>query len=153
MKNLTIIVAMSENNVIGLNGKLPWHMPSDLKRFKNLTINNSVIMGRKTFESIGRILPNRENIILTKQNNFNIYGAKIANNLEDAIKQSSNNVFIIGGEEIYRQTLPIVNKLEITKIHRNYDGNAFFPKINYSEWNLTNKTNYKDYSFLTYTRK
>lgn len=153
MKNITIISAMSENNVIGLDGKLPWHIPEDLKHFRNLTLNNSVIMGRKTFESIGRVLPKRENIVITRQKDFYFDNIKVANSLDDALNMATKNIYIIGGEEIYKQSLPIANILEITRIHKNYEGDKFFPKINYDEWNLINKINKEKYSFLTYIRK
>ncbi|MBI2056873.1 dihydrofolate reductase [Candidatus Pacearchaeota archaeon] len=137
--NLTIIVAASENNVIGIGDKIPWKISEDMKRFKELTLGHPVIMGRKTYESIPpkfRPLPERKNIILSrtfKQKE----GISVARSIEKALDFTGNKEsYIIGGEIVYKAFLPLINKIELTRVHRNYEGNVFFPKINWENWNL-----------------
>jgi dihydrofolate reductase len=154
MKNLTIIAAISENNVIGINGQLPWKIPEDLHRFKKLTMGNTIIMGRKTFESIGKPLPGRENIVLTRQPNYKEQGIILAHTIEEAIAISKNDsIYAIGGQEIYRATLPLANAMEITRVHRNYEGDTFFPEIDYSQWKLIDQEEWGDFSYMSYSRK
>ena len=159
---LTIIAAASTNNVIGFNNKLIWNIPNDLKRFKELTLGHSVIMGRKTFESLPNPLPKRRNIIVTKNKDYSRNGIEVTSNIEDAIDlcKSDSQPFIIGGGEIYSQTIEIVDKIELTRVFGNYKGDAFFPNIPINEFKLVNeKVNYLDndiklkYSFLTYIKK
>ncbi len=128
---LTLIVAMSENRVIGRDGGLPWHLPDDLKRFKRLTTGHTVVMGRRTYESIGRPLPNRENIILTRQPGYTVEGATVLPSLEAALANLTDReqVFIIGGGEIYRQALPLADRIELTLIHQHIEGDTTFPEI------------------------
>ena len=161
-KEITIIAAVSENNVLGKNNKLIWHIPDDLKRFKKLTLGHSVIMGRKTFESIARPLPQRKNIILTRNKNYKAKGAVIAHNVKEALNfcENDNQPFIIGGGEIYKLFMSISNKIELTRIHKSYDGDAFFPEILEEKWKLVNskKNNLSDtkvinFSYLTYLKK
>lgn len=156
--NLAIIVAISENNIIGIKNKIPWRIKEDMLRFKRLTINHPVIMGRKTWDSIPekfRPLPERKNIVLSKsQINEKIY---IARNIEEALELTeSKDSYIIGGEKIYELFLPLANKIELTRVHNSYEGDAFFPKINWNEWDLINEeknVNEIPYSFMTYIRK
>ena len=159
---LTIIAAASTNNVIGFNNKLIWNIPNDLKRFKELTLGHSVIMGRKTFESLPNPLPKRRNIIITKNKDYSRDGIEVTSNIEDAIDlcKSDSQPFIIGGGEIYSQTIEIVDKIELTRVYKDYQGDAFFPDIPRDKFELTNElVNYLDddsstkYSFLTYIRK
>ena len=159
---LTIIAAASTNNVIGFNNKLIWNIPNDLKRFKELTLGHSVIMGRKTFESLPNPLPKRRNIIITKNKDYSRDGIEVTSNIEDAIDlcKSDSQPFIIGGGEIYSQTIEIVDKIELTRVYKDYQGDAFFPDIPLDKFELTNElVNYLDddsstkYSFLTYIRK
>ena len=159
---LTIIAAASTNNVIGFNNKLIWNIPNDLKRFKELTLGHSVIMGRKTFESLPNPLPKRRNIIITKNKDYSRNGIEVTSNIEDAIDlcKSDSQPFIIGGGEIYSQTIEIVDKIELTRVYKDYQGDAFFPDIPRDKFELTNElVNYLDddsstkYSFLTYIRK
>jgi dihydrofolate reductase len=159
---LTIIAAASTNNVIGFNNKLIWNIPNDLKRFKELTLGHSVIMGRKTFESLPNPLPKRRNIIVTKNKDYSRNGIEVTSNIEDAIDlcKSDSQPFIIGGGEIYSQTIEIVDKIELTRVYKDYQGDAFFPDIPPDKFELANElVNYLDddsstkYSFLTYIRK
>ena len=159
---LTIIAAASTNNVIGFNNKLIWNIPNDLKRFKELTLGHSVIMGRKTFESLPNPLPKRRNIIITKNKDYSRNGIEVTSNIEDAIDlcKGDSQPFIIGGGEIYSQTIEIVDKIELTRVYKDYQGDAFFPDIPPDKFELANElVNYLDddngtkYSFLTYIRK
>jgi len=161
--SVSIIVAKSENNCIGVDGKLPWHLPADLKHFKEITTGSPVVMGRKTFESIvsllGKPLPNRRNIVVTRNSSYRPDGAEVMHSLSDAVKLESN-VFVIGGAQIYEQALPLADSLYITNVHTRVDGDAFFPDINENEWQIVNSETHQhddvneyDYTFLTYERK
>lgn len=144
---ISLIVAIDDKNGIGKNGKMPWDVPADLKRFKELTLNHPVIMGRKTFESIGRVLPGRTNIVVTGDLGFKIKDlasqgqalrSYVVNSLENAIEQAkkaigSDEVFIVGGGQVFREAINIADKLYITKIEGDYDADTFFP--DYSEFN------------------
>ena len=160
----SIIAAISENNVIGKNNKLLWHLPEDLKRFKELTTGHTIIMGRKTFESIGKILPNRKHIVLTRDEKYHVNdeNVQIVNNIEDLEKyvKTEEENFIIGGAIIYRQLILKVEKMYITRIHKKFEGDAYFPVIDESSWKVTeaiqgikNEKNPYDYEFITYERK
>lgn len=155
--NLTIIAAISENNVIGNQNNIPWEIPEDMKRFRDLTLNHPVIMGRKTFESIieklGKPLPYRKNIVLT--NSLSEFkGIYLAKTINEALRLTEDkDSYIIGGKQIYESFLSIVNCLEITRVHKNVEGDTFFPEVNWEEWNLINENKKEDYSFLTYLRK
>lgn len=136
MPKLSIIVAMSSNRVIGVNNSLPWHLSEDLKHFKTLTTGHTIIMGRKTYESIGKPLPNRRNIVISRNLNAFYGGVEVVHSLEDAFSTSSNDeeVFIIGGSNIYEQSLHLVEHLYITEIKKSFEGDAFFPEIDKSLW-------------------
>ncbi|MCX7181727.1 MAG: dihydrofolate reductase [Candidatus Methylopumilus sp.] len=136
MPKLSIIVAMSSNRVIGVNNSLPWHLSEDLKHFKTLTTGHTIIMGRKTYESIGKPLPNRRNIVISRNLNAFYGGVEVVHSLEDAFSTSSNDeeVFIIGGSNIYEQSLHLVEHLYITEIKKAFEGDAFFPEIDKSLW-------------------
>lgn len=129
--SLSIIVAMSKNRVIGKDNKIPWHIVEDLKRFKKITMGHPIIMGRKTFESIGRPLPGRENIVITRNPDFKAEGVTVVHSLDQALNGRSTNeeLFIIGGAEIYKSVLPQVDKLYITRIEKEFEGDAFFPEL------------------------
>jgi len=133
---LSIIVAMSSNRVIGVNNSLPWHLSEDLKHFKTLTTGHTIIMGRKTYESIGKPLPNRRNIVISRNLNAFYGGIEVVHSLEDAFSTSSNDdeVFIIGGSNIYEQSLHLAEYLYITEIKKAFEGDAFFPEIDKSLW-------------------
>jgi dihydrofolate reductase len=150
-----IIAALSNNRVIGNKEKIPWHIPQDLKRFRQLTLRHPVIMGRKTYESIGKTLDNRVNIIVTKNKDFSSRGIIICNSIEEALKKAEkydDEVYIAGGSSIYHQTISLVDRMELTKVCRFVNGDSFFPEINMDRWNLINEKNFGSYSFLTYIK-
>lgn len=130
---INIIVAMDKNRVIGTNNDLPWKLSEDLKYFKNVTSNSIVVMGRKTYDSIGKPLPNRTNIVLTKDTSLKIYGVEICHSVIDIVKRSyeyiNEDIYIIGGSEIYKAFLPYTNKLYITMINEEVEGDTFFPEF------------------------
>ena len=158
--SISIIVAFSEGNIIGKNNKMIWKISDDLKRFKAITTGHTVLMGRKTYESIGKALPKRKNIVLTSIPE-SIIDCVTADSLKDAIDLAAGEteLFVIGGESIYEQTLPMADKLYITKVHVNLSGDVKFPDINYSEWKETFREEHKadekneyDYTFINYDR-
>jgi dihydrofolate reductase len=135
---VAIIVAMDENRGIGAHNRLPWHLSADLKRFKQLTMGHHLIMGRKTFESIGRLLPGREFIILTRQIDFVQAGCLIVSSLDNALKvaknRGENEVFIAGGGQVYEQALPLVDRIYLTCVHTVANADTFFPKLDCKMW-------------------
>ena len=159
MRKISIIVAMSENSVIGLNNQLPWHISEDLKNFRKTTLNHCVIMGRKTYESIGKPLKDRRNIVISRSKSLLIDGVEVVNSLDRAISivDDSSEIFIIGGEQIYTISLPIATHLYVTKVNGDYNGDAFFPDYIQDEWNeisredLISESNLK-FSFLKYEK-
>jgi dihydrofolate reductase len=137
MMLITLVAAMTRKGIIGKNQGLPWHFPEDLKHFKKVTLGKPVVMGRKTFESIGsKPLPNRDNIILTHDPNFTADRCVIAHSIEGALKvaKPAEEVMIIGGSAIYKQFLPIAHRFYLTLIHQNYQGDTYFPSIDWEEW-------------------
>ena len=152
MTEITMIAALSENNVIGNDGGIPWNIPEDMKHFRELTTGNTVIMGRKTYESLPEDytpLPDRQNIVLSRSDPD--IEAEVAESLEDAYRKSDNRIFIIGGESVYRQALEDADRLEITRVHRELEGDAFFPEID-DRWRKESEDLREGFSFLTYTR-
>ena len=144
---ITLVAAIASNNVIGKENSLPWNIPEDLKRFKQMTSGNTILMGRKTFDSIGRPLPNRQNIVMTKDENFEREGIKVINGLDEAlelIKKSNEDVFVIGGSKIYELFEPVANSLAITRILKDSEGDAFFPDINWDLWQIEKEENFFD---------
>jgi dihydrofolate reductase len=161
---LKILVAFDENRVIGKNNTLIWHLPADLKRFKALTTGHVIIMGRKTFESIGKPLPNRTSIVISRQADLQIEGAIIAHSVEEAILKAKSitreDIYIVGGAEIYALSLPLADQILVTQLHDIFDGDAYFPEIpadifeiTEKERGITDEKNAYQYSYLTYTRK
>lgn len=155
---IRLIVAISTNRCIGKNNTLVWKLPSDLKRFKQITSGHTVVMGRKTFQSIGKPLPNRRNIIITRDLGFGAEGCEVVNSIEEALLLSSEDCFIIGGSEIYKQTIDLADKIYLTLVHEEFDGDSFFPEIpnNFREvyredFRADEKNNY-NYSFIDYER-
>ena len=157
---ISLIVAMDKNNLIGKNNKIPWHIPGELKRFRAITMGKPIIMGRKTFESIGKPLDGRENVVLTNNKSYKQTGVKIYNNISEVISDFTNydEIFIIGGSEIYALALPLAHKLYVTKIDKIYDGDTWFPKIRYNEWKIqestqiTEETTQTQYENIIYTK-
>lgn len=158
---ITIIAAIAENNALGKDNQLIWHLPADLKRFKKVTSNHPVIMGRKTFESLGKPLPNRTNIIITRNVNFKAEGCVVVNSLQQAIEISKGDEdpFILGGAEIYKQAIEIADKLDLTFVHHQFEADAFFPEIDKTIWTETSRETFKaddknkyDFSFVSYIR-
>lgn len=163
MSHISLIVAMAENRVIGGDNKLLWHISEDLKRFKALTIGKPVIMGRKTYDSIGRPLPNRPNIVITRQDNWSTEGVTAVNSLEAALqtaeKLGSGEIMVIGGAQIYKAALPFATRVYLTLIHKVYNGDALFPVLPSDEWRETSREKGTqvaeagmDYEFVTYQR-
>lgn len=155
---ITIIVATSKNKVIGDSNSLIWHLPADLKRFKELTTGNPIVMGRKTYESIGRPLPNRRNIIITRDVKYDVEGCEVVNSLEEALMICNNNCFIIGGGEIYKQSMSIADQICLTLVHEDFEGDTEFPEIG-SEWKMVTSQDFEPdeknkhkYSFIEYVK-
>ena len=159
---IIMIAAVAENNALGKNNDLVWHLPNDFKRFKALTTNHHIIMGRKTFESFPKPLPNRTHIVITRQNNYKPEGCIVVDSIEKAIELCPENEdsYIIGRGEIYSLGLPYTDIIEITKVHHNFEADTFFPTINLKEWQLVeSEENFKDekhlydYTYETYIKK
>ncbi|MEI3336305.1 MAG: dihydrofolate reductase [Clostridium sp.] len=162
---ISIIAAVAKNNIIGGDNKLLWHIPEDLKHFKDITSNHTIIMGRKTFQSLPNVLPKRHHIVLTKDKNYIIDSdsVTIVHNLKEIVdkyKTSKEEVFVIGGGEIYSAFLPYCKNLYLTKINKNFEGDTYFPKIEPSQWKVTyssevNKTlkDNLEFKFINLTRK
>lgn len=161
---LSIIVAVANDNVIGKDNKLIWHLPEDLKRFKRLTTGHTIIMGRKTFESLGRVLPNRKHVVLCNDANLNIENENVevltdVNMLDKYIESEEEN-FVIGGATIYKLLLPKAEKLYLTKINEGFEGDVYFPEIKEEEWKVVSKeqglqdeNNPYNYEYINYERK
>jgi dihydrofolate reductase len=160
---ISLLVAADENNVIGKDNKLPWNLPADLKYFKNLTWSMPVLMGRKTFESVGKPLPGRRNIVITHNKAWTAVGAEVAHTIKEAIAMAKESdvkeIFVIGGAEIFKEVLPQANRIYLTRIHHLFEGDAFLPEINKAEWRLVKNIDCKkdeknpyDYSFQTWER-
>ena len=158
---VSIIVAMAENGVIGRDMDLPWHISADLKRFKALTMGHHIVMGRKTFESIGRLLPGRTTVIVTRQPDYQVDGAVIVNSLgaAQAAATDDSELFIIGGGQIYEIALPLADRLHVTRVHTEVDGDTSFPAIDWDQWELvsaerhgSDEKNDHDFTFESYQR-
>ena len=159
---ITLVAAAAENNALGKDNDLIWHLPDDFKRFKTLTSNHHIIMGRKTFESFPKPLPNRKHVVITRQENYKNENIEVVHSLEEAIQFSSteDEIFIIGGGEIYKQALPFADKIELTRVHGEFEADAFFPEIDEKKWDLVNSEFHdKDekhkysFSYLTFLKK
>ena len=159
---ITLIVAASDNNAIGIDNKMPWHLPNDFKYFKKNTIEHSVLMGRKTFESIGKALPERRNIVITRNAAFQGEDIDVANSIQEALLycRDEREAFIIGGANIYQQALPLANKVLLTRVHTTIKGDAFFPALPSEEWELVSSDSHQAdekhafaYTFEVYRRK
>lgn len=162
MKKLTIIAAIANNYALGKDNQLIWHLSADLKRFKKLTTGHHIIMGRKTFESIGKALPNRTTIIITRNIAYKQKDCLIANSLSEALLlvKNDDSPYIIGGAQIYKQAIEIVDRLDITFVHHDFEADVFFPKIDLNIWKEISKETFEiseqnkfRYSFVTFERK
>ena len=156
---ISIIAAMAANRVIGRNNQLPWHLPGDLPRLKRLTIGHAIILGRKTFESIGRVLPDRENIVLSRRPGFRVNGATVLDSLDEAILHCRMNdqeeIFVLGGAQVYEAAMPMAERLYLTLIHRSFEGDAFFPTYPEEAFVEKARDNFDDpisYSFVVLQR-
>lgn len=154
---ISIIVAVADDLLIGANNKLLWHLPADFAHFKKLTLGKSVVMGRKTFESIGKPLPNRRNIVISRNKNLKIPGCEIVNSLEAAIEllQNEMEIMILGGAQIYQLALPIADVMYLTFVHNKFKGDAYFPQWDQTKWQEVSREDHKadvdniyDYSFV-----
>jgi dihydrofolate reductase len=158
---VSLIVAMSEDRVIGRSGGLPWRLPADLKRFKQLTMGHHIVMGRKTFESLPRMLPGRTSVVITRQPDYQPQGALVAHSLDQALQLAAadDEVFVIGGAEIYQLALPHANRIYMTRVHAKVDGDTQFPDFDEDQWTFArnerharNEKNQYDYSFQVYDK-
>lgn len=159
---ITLIAAAAENNALGKNNDLIWHLPDDFKRFKAITSGHYIIMGRKTFESFPKPLPNRTHVIITRQKNYNPENCIVVNSLEKAIEMCPKNedVFVIGGGEIYQQSIAIADKIELTRVYSTFEADTYFPEIDTTIWELVSEEFHPkdekhlyDFSFQTYLKK
>ena len=162
MSSLSIIVAMAKNRTIGINNTLPWRIPADLQYFKKLTMGHHMIMGRKTYESIGKPLPGRTTVVVSRDVNLKIDGCVVAHSLQEAVAKCASDpqVFVVGGADIYKQALPLADTLHITEIQQDVTGDAWFPEFNPSEWSEVSRESHQQeapqplgYHFVEYRRK
>ena len=166
--HLAIIVAAAENGLIGRNNALPWHLPGDLQYFKRVTMGKPILMGRKTFESIGRPLPGRTNVVITRNPDFSAEGIRVVESLAAALRLAEDialvdgveELVVIGGAEIYREALPLAQRLYLTEVHASVEGDAWLPEIDWADWREVQRerhaaegNNPYDYSFVVYERR
>ncbi|GAB3934029.1 dihydrofolate reductase [Mucilaginibacter myungsuensis] len=156
------IVAIAENNAIGKDNQLLWHLPNDLKHFRTITSGHTVIMGRKTFDSVGKPLPKRRNIVVTRQQGVQIEGCEVVNSVDEALALCANEdeVFIVGGAEIYKLAMPKTDRIYLTIVHQNFDADAYFPELDMTEWTGTEREEHGvdekhaiPYTFITLQRR
>lgn len=157
---ISLLWAMDENRAIGRNNQLPWHLPEDLKYFKRVTMGKPIAMGRKTYDSIGRPLPGRENIVITRRLGVTIEGCTVIHDVNDLLQRNDEELFVIGGAEIFKEILPFADRLYVTEIREEFEADTFFPEFNLSDWELIESTpgmkdekNPYNYDFLVYQRK
>jgi dihydrofolate reductase len=162
--NIALVVAASENNVIGKNNQLLWRLPNDMKFFKNTTWGMPVIMGRKTFESLGKPLAGRTNIVITRQENWNAPGVQVVKSLDDAIVAAADTdakeSFVIGGGEIYKQAMPLAQRIYLTRVHGTFEGDTYFPVVEEQQWELLSNLDFPadekhaySYSFQVWAKR
>ncbi len=159
---ITLIAAAAENNALGKDNQLIWHLPDDFKRFKQITSGHYIIMGRKTFESFPKPLPNRTHVIITRQKDYTVEDCIVVNSIEEAIAISpkEEDVFIIGGAEIYNQSIDFADKIELTRVHANFEADAYFPEIDTTKWKIDfeefhtkDEKHTFDFTFQTFIKK
>jgi dihydrofolate reductase len=133
---IALIVAMGENRVIGVDNRMPWHLSKDLKRFRKITMGKPILMGRKTHEAIGKPLPGRENIVLSSDTDYRAEGCTLVHSVAEALAAARDapELMVIGGADLYREFLPMAERLYLTMIHQSFDGDTFFPEVNWSDW-------------------
>ena len=164
MSIITIIAAIANNNALGKDNDLIWHLPADLKRFKRVTSGHHILMGRNTFESIGKPLPNRTTVIITRNENYKVEGCIVVDSIEKAIAISKKDekIFIIGGAQIYKQAMTsnLVDQLDITQVHHSFDADVYFPEIDAKKWQETSREDFSadeknkyNYSFISYKKR
>lgn len=158
---LSFVIAFGKNRGLGFGNKLPWNLPDDLKRFKEITRGHSVIMGRKTYDSMGRLLPERRNILITRDTSYKVEGAEIAHSIEEAIEKVKDEAeaFVIGGGEILRLALPYVNKMYLTHVDADVPADSFFPEVNWEDWKVVSEEKHSkddrhmyDFTFKVYEK-
>lgn len=158
---ISLLVAMAKNRVIGANGGIPWHLPSELKLFKSLTMGHHMVMGRKTYESINRLLPGRTTVIVTRQRDYTIPGAIVVHSVKEALDASKGDeeIFVIGGADLFRETLPIANRIYLTIVDAEPAGDTFMPEFDMGEWQETSSRSFEPdekhvhgYHFAIYDR-
>jgi dihydrofolate reductase len=156
---VTVIAAVAANRVIGKDNALPWRLREDLQRFRRLTTGHTIVMGRKTFESLGRLLPERTHMVVSRSREYAPTGCLVANSLDEAVARCADldEIFIIGGAEIYLQALPLADRLQLTEIHSDFAGDALFPEMNRAEWHEASRECHQadaglSYDFVTYDR-
>ena len=159
---ISLIVAMGKNRVIGANGRIPWHLPNELKLFKTLTMGHHIVMGRKTYESINRLLPGRTTVIVTRQPDYSVPGAIVAHSIEEALAacRDDDEIVVIGGADLFRETLPVADRLYLTVVDAEPEGDVFMPEIDMSRWRETSAQWFDSdekhahaYRFAVYDRK
>jgi dihydrofolate reductase len=157
---ITLIVAMAENGVIGAGNRLPWHLPADLQRFRSITMGKPILMGRRTHESIGRPLPGRKNIVLTTDPAYRAEGCTVVHGIEEALREADGEeIMVIGGSALYREFLPLADRIHLTQIHRPFEGDTFFPPFDPGAWRAVERidgnrdpTSGLEYSYVTLER-
>ncbi|MGA7272669.1 MAG: dihydrofolate reductase [Acidimicrobiia bacterium] len=152
---VTLVAAVARNRVIGRHGGLPWHIPGDLPRFKRLTLGHTLVMGRRTYESIGRPLPGRRTIVVSRRHDWQPEGVTVVGSVEAALREAGadeEEVFVVGGGEIYRQTLDRAEVLELTEVDAEPDGDVLFPEVDWSRWEEVSRRDHPGHSFVTYRR-
>lgn len=160
MTTLSIIVAVANDNVIGINNTMPWHLPEDLKRFRALTTGHHIVMGRKTYESLGRLLPGRTTVIVTRNTDYAVEGAIIAHSVEEALAacMDDEEVFLIGGAELYQQGITHADKIYMTEVHADFEGDAFLPSFDLTQWDEVERESHVaenglSFSYVTYVQQ
>ncbi|WP_261134109.1 dihydrofolate reductase [Bacillus sp. Marseille-Q3570] len=156
---ISLLLAMGKNRVMGKDNDLPWHLPEDLKWFKRVSSGHTIIMGRKTYESIGKPLPNRKNVIVTNDKNYEAEGCVVTHSLDEALRQDGEELIVIGGAEIFKQVLEKASRIYLTYIDEEFEGDTYFPELDESKWKLKSKEkgikdekNPYDYYFMIYDR-
>jgi dihydrofolate reductase len=155
LSQVVIVAAVGRNGVIGVEGRLPWKIPEDLARFRRLTTGHVLVMGRSTFESIGRPLPDRLNVVLTRRSDWSAEGVAVAGSLEDALDLAHGSgrvAFVVGGAEVYRAALLLADRMELTEVDAEPKGDTFFPEVDWSRWIESSRDSHEGFSFVSYER-